>query len=276
MSIAAPHSLNGHVALVTGTNHGIGAATAVALAARGAAVLAAYFSIPDAHDAGTPQPVRDGWANDADHVVERIEAAGGLAQAMSADLADPASAAALFAAAEKCFGPVDVLVNNASAWIPDSFAATDRGEHVSGAALREVTAATFDRQFAVDARGSALLIAEFARRHIARGASWGRIVSMTSGGPDGFPSEVSYGAAKAALVNYTMSAARELAPYGVTANALHPPVTDTGWITDEVREFVAGSNDHFHIADPAEVAEVICWLVSDPAHLLTGDVLHLR
>src|SRR5580765_2830541 len=55
------------------------------------------------------------------------------------------------------------------------------------------------------------------RRHIGRGATWGRIVGLTSGGPNGFPGEVSYGAAKAALENYTMSAAFELAPLGITA-----------------------------------------------------------
>ncbi len=70
--------------------------------------------------------------------------------------------------------------------------------------------------------------------------------------------------------------ARELAPYGVTANVVHPPVTDTGWITDEVREFAAGSSDHFHVAGPREVAEVICWLAGEPAYLVTGNVLHLR
>lgn len=59
----------------------------------------------------------------------------------------------------------------------------------------------------------------------------GRIVGMSSGGPDAFPEEVSYGAAKAALENYTMSAAYELADLGITANIVHPPVTDTGWIT---------------------------------------------
>ena len=55
----------------------------------------------------------------------------------------------------------------------------------------------------------------------------------------GFPQEVSYGAAKAALENYTMAASSELAPYGITANIVHPPVTDTGWVTDEVRALVA-------------------------------------
>ena len=57
----------------------------------------------------------------------------------------------------------------------------------------------------------------------------------------GFPEEVSYGAAKAAQVNYTMSAALELAPHGITANMVHPPVTDTGWVTAKVREAVAAN-----------------------------------
>ena len=67
------------------------------------------------------------------------------------------------------------------------------------------------------------MIAEFARRHIARQATWGRVIGLTSGGELGFPEEVSYSAAKAAQVNYTMSAAVELAPFGVTANMVHPP-----------------------------------------------------
>ena len=79
------------------------------------------------------------------------------------------------------------------------------------------------------------MIAEFARRHIARHGDWGRIVSLTSGGPDGFPSEVSYGAAKAALENFTMSAAWELGRFGITANVVYPPVTDTGWLTPQIR-----------------------------------------
>ena len=66
--------------------------------------------------------------------------------------------------------------------------------------------------------GAALMIGEFARRHIARQAAWGRIIGLTSGGGLGFPEEVSYGAAKAAQENYTMSAALELAPFGITAN----------------------------------------------------------
>jgi 3-oxoacyl-[acyl-carrier protein] reductase len=139
-----------------------------------------------------------------------------------------------------------------------------------------MSAETFDRQFAVDARASAALIAEFARRHAARQATWGRIVGLTSGGPNGFPGEVSYGAAKAALENYTMSAAFELSTLGITANMVHPPVTDTGWITDNVRRYVADRPDLIHIAEPREVADIIAFLVSDEARLITGNVIHLR
>jgi len=124
--------------------------------------------------------------------------------------------------------------------------------------------------------GAALLIAELARRHVERGATWGRIVGLTSGGPNGFPQEVSYGAAKAALENYTMSAATELAPFGITANIVHPPVTDTGWVTDEVRRFVAESPEHHHVAAPEDVAEVIAWLCSDQARLVSGNIIRMR
>ena len=153
---------------------------------------------------------------------------------MEADLSDPATPALLFDLAEQQLGPVDILVNNATGWLADSFAAAQADR--LGRSLQPVTAAGWTRQFSVDAMAPALMIAEFARRHIARGADWGRIIGLTSGGDLGFPEEVSYGAAKAAQVNYTMSAALELAPYGVTANMVHPPVTDTGWVTDAVRD----------------------------------------
>jgi 3-oxoacyl-[acyl-carrier protein] reductase len=139
-----------------------------------------------------------------------------------------------------------------------------------------VTAATWSQQFTVDAMGAALMIGEFARRHIARGADWGRIIGLTSGGDLGFPEEVSYGAAKAAQTNYTMSAALELAPFGVTANMVHPPVTDTGWVTDAVRQAVAESTTLIHVASSAEVADVIAYLASDAAALITANVITLR
>jgi 3-oxoacyl-[acyl-carrier protein] reductase len=266
--------IDGRVAIVTGANHGIGAATATALAAHGARVLLTYLRVHDPLADGVPDAYRVNQAQHADGVVKSIRSAGGQADALEADLRDPATPAMLFDSAEATFGPVEILVNNATGWRQDTFKSVDHDR--LGRPLQALSASTADPVLEVDARGSALMIAEFARRHLARGASWGRIVGLTSGGSLGFPEEVSYGAAKAALENYAMSAALELADYGITSNVVHPPVTDTGWVTDAVREFVAASTELFHVARPEEVAEVIAFLCSDQARLITANVVHLR
>jgi 3-oxoacyl-[acyl-carrier protein] reductase len=263
-----------HVAIVTGANHGIGAATARRLAADGARVVVTYLRVDTSADPGTPDAYARARANGADGVIAAIHAGGGEALAVEADLADAATPARLFDVAEAEFGPVDILVNNASGWVQDTF--TPRTDDRFGRSLQPVSSATVDQQFAVDARATALLIAQFAQRHVARGATWGRIVGLTSGGPQGFPEEVSYGASKAALENYTMSAALELMAYGVTANVVHPPVTDTGWVNDEVRSAVQQSRDFIDVAAPEDVADVIAFLVSDGARRLTGNVVRLR
>ena len=273
-----PPPLAGRVALVTGANHGIGAATAAALAGLGADVAVTYLRTPPAtepgDDPGRPSAYAEQRRQGAEATVEAVEAAGASALAIEADLADPTTPARLFDAVEAALGPVEILVNNASGWRKDTFV-PEAGDRF-GRGTERVSAATVDAQFAVDARAGALLIAEFATRHRARAAGWGRIVGLTSGGPTGFPGEVSYGAAKAALDNYTMSASIELAGDGVTANVVHPPVTDTGWVTDDVRRFVEQSPDHVHVSAPAEVAEVVAWLCTDAARLVTGNLVRLR
>jgi 3-oxoacyl-[acyl-carrier protein] reductase len=270
----APLPITGRVAVVTGANHGIGAATAVALANAGVDVVIAYLRVDDPVAPGTPQAYRSQRASGADDVLAAIDGLPGRAIAIEADLLDASVIPDLFEHAERELGPVEILVNNASGWTADTFTSTSTDR--IGRMLAAVSAATIDRNLGVDARGGALMIAEFARRHIARGAAWGRIVGLTSGGPDGFPEEVSYGAAKAALENYTMAAATELAPHGITANIVYPPVTDTGWVTEEVRVFVARSSTHTRVAESVEVAEVITWLCSDAARLVTGSIVRLR
>ncbi|MGK2949013.1 MAG: SDR family NAD(P)-dependent oxidoreductase [Acidimicrobiales bacterium] len=267
--------LLGRAAVVSGANHGIGAATAVELARLGADVVVTYLAYtPDDHDPGRPDAYGSQREQGPEGVLTDIEAAGRRGHPIAADLTDPGTPAAIFAEAEATLGPVSILVNNASGWRKDTFAPA--GPDRLGRPTDHLTAATADPQLLVDARGGALMIAELAASVRRHRLGWGRIVSLTSGGPTGFPGEVSYGAAKAALENYTMSSATELAADGVTANVLHPPVTDTGWITDEVRAFVAQSADHHHVAQPDEVAEVIGWLCTDAARLVTGNILRLR
>jgi 3-oxoacyl-[acyl-carrier protein] reductase len=263
----------GHTAIVTGANHGIGAATALALARRGCAVLCTFLRVDD-DVPGFGPAYRDNRARGGAPVAEEIRAGGGRVLAVEANLSNPATASELFDTAEEHLGPVDILVNNASGWVADTF----RPAHndAFGRKVQVVSPGTWLQQFSVDAMGAGMLIAEFARRHIARGGTWGRIIGLTSGGEIGFPDEVSYGAAKAAQDSYTMSAAIELADYGVTANMVHPPVTDTGWVNDAVRKMVADSPTMFHVATPAEVAEVIAYLASDAAALVTANVIALR
>ncbi len=259
------------VAIVTGGNHGIGAATAVALATAGVDVLVTFLRLVDDHDPGVPPAYGAQRGAGGDEVLATIEPLAGRGGALEEDLAADGAPARIFDEAERRFGPVSILVNNASGWLADTFTPdpTDR----LGRRLAGVSPATIDRNPAVDARGGALLIAELARRHIARGAKWGRIVGLSSGGPMGFPQEVSYGAAKAALDNWTMAASTERAPFGITANMVLPPATDPGWVTDEVRAFVAASTEHHRIVGPADVAEVVAWLCSDAARLVTGNIL---
>ena len=270
----APPPLSGRTALVTGANHGIGAAIAVELARLGADVFVTYLRAAATGSDGPPDEseYEAQRRRDPSGVLSSIERHGVKFGSLELDLTQDDAAASVFDWVGRELGEIAILVNNASGWLQDTFSGgSDDG---LGRPMAPVTTATFDSNFGVDAKAGALLISEFARRHIETKSTWGRIVGLSSGGPSGFPTEVSYGAAKAALENYTMSAATELAGFGITANIVHPPMTDTGWITDDVRELAdkAGSR----VATAEEVAEVVGWLCTDAARLVTGNRIRLR
>lgn len=263
--------LQGKVAIVTGANHGIGAASARALAAQGVAVLLHYLRLP-AEGAGR----HPAHAASADAVVQAIRDAGGRAEAFEADLGDPATVPILFDRAEALFGPVEILVNNAAHWKPDTFLPefAYRERLWPAGLLPAVTAASHDRSFAVNSRAIALLIAEFARRHIARGARWGRIVNVSTGGSPGFAGEVSYGASKHGLESYSRAAAAELGRYGITVNIVSPGPIQTGWITPELEERIREKTPLGRVGRPEDVADVVVFLASEQARWLAGQLLH--
>ena len=155
-----------HVAIVTGANHGIGAAVAQRLAGDGAKVLVTYLRSRVVDDDATPERYQSNRMNDGEIVAERIRSNGGTAIAIEANLLDAATPGRLFDLAEAELGAVDIVINNATGWSSgDSFVAGNLDP--VGRGTPEVTAELFDRTFGVDARAGALMIAEFARRHLA-------------------------------------------------------------------------------------------------------------
>jgi 3-oxoacyl-[acyl-carrier protein] reductase len=271
--------LRGKVALVTGANHGIGAATAKTLAKVGVHVFITYFRPPvtsseESHEGGEYAHQR---AQNADAVVAAVRAFGVDADSAEVDLSDPAAVAILFDRVEAALGPVEILINNAAAWQADTFVAPEIRAAQTWPPpdfMKLLTAASHDLHFAVNSRATALMMIEFAHRHISRGAIWGRIVNISTGGAYCFPGEVSYGASKAALESYSRSAARELGPDGITVNIVSPGATQTGWITPELEDAIRNDTPLRRIGQPEDVADVILFLVSEQGRWLTGQLLH--
>lgn len=275
--------LAGKIALVTGANHGIGAATARALAHQGVAVMLHYLRLPGWPPGGTSDdPTMEHYAREmvrtADVVADAIRAEGGRAATFEADLADPAAVPALFDATQAALGPVDILINNADHSAADTFipsgAANDQWHAPAGYAIAPITAASFDAHFAVNSRATALMMAEYARRHVSRHASWGRIINLSTDGAAGYPGEVSYWASKAAVESLTRAAARELAPFGITANVVSPGPIQTGWISPTLEAAILPDIPLGRLGTPEDVADVIVFLASQQARWLTGQVLH--
>lgn len=276
--------------LVTGGNnpHGIGAATARAFAAQGAAVFLHYLrqtfdskSVKDQKELQTPGLpfFFSQQAKSADEVVQEIRNAGGKAGSWECDLAITKAIPALFDCAEDELGPVDVLVNNAAEYLADTFVPEsllqdqDAALWAGGPWMSMISAESVDRHFAVNTRAVALLMAEFTRRLVEKERSWGRIINVSADCSWGSPGEISYRASKYALESYSRSAAAELGPLGITVNVVSPGPVQSGYIAPEAEKELIKEIPLRRIGQPKDIADVILFVASEQAQWITGQVI---
>jgi 3-oxoacyl-[acyl-carrier protein] reductase len=276
--------LENKVALITGANHGIGAATARALVTQGAQVFLTYYREPTLYseeelcraletDVGGDVLYRARQQQPAEPLVRQIQFAGGRAAAHEADLSEPANIPRLFDLCEAELGPVDVLVNNHTHCNMETF---DPARTVDeGAGIRLTTAASIDAHFAVNARAVALLMQEYVRRYLRRGATWGRIINLSTDAAHAHVANVSYAASKHAIESYSRSAAAELGTYGITVNIVAPGPIQTGYITPEAEAEIASGTPLGRVGEPEDVADVVVFLASKQARWVTGQLLYV-
>ncbi len=285
--------LNEKVVLITGGNNpfGIGAAVARAFASHGAKVFIHYFrratELPDEDQRihGSPEPglafFLKQQAKTADEVLASIRDSGGIAESWGGDLREPENVHRLFEQAEKTFGHVDILVNNAAEYIADTFLPPGSfGEKTEvwegGPTPAAISEASHDRHFAVNSRAVAILMSKFAGRIIERQKRWGRIINISADCAWGAPMEISYRASKYALESYSRSAAAELGPHGITVNIVSPGPVQSGYILLEAEESLAMDIPLRRIGQPEDIANAVVFFASEQADWITGQLLFVH
>ncbi|HEU5011144.1 MAG TPA: 3-oxoacyl-[acyl-carrier-protein] reductase [Roseiflexaceae bacterium] len=237
--------LQGKVALVTGASRGIGRAIATSLAESGATVIVNYKSNAAA----------------ADEVVQAIGAAGGTARAMQADVSDPAQIEQLFKQIVAEHGRIDILVNNAGI--------------TRDTLLLRMKEEDFDAVIDTNLRG-VFLCTKAALRPMTK-ARGGRIINITSVvGLMGNAGQSNYAAAKAGLLGFTKSVAREMASRNITVNAVAPGYIETeltGVLGEDVRAAILENVPLGRLGQPQDVANMVCFLASDAAAYITGQTI---
>jgi 3-oxoacyl-[acyl-carrier protein] reductase len=239
--------------LVTGASRliGIGAATCLELARSGASVVFTHWSQYDHEQYGTPldEPAK---------LLEQLRALGVRAEAIEVDLSAADCGPKTFDAAEAVIGKIDILINNAA--------------HSTHDNVRTLTVESLDRHYFVNARASAMLTVEFARRFTG---THGRVVSFSSGqhlGP--MPDELGYIMSKGAIIAFAQSISQDLAKQRITINVLNPGGTDTGWMSEELYEAIRAEHPMNRVGTPQDAARAVAWLTSEEAFWINGQLIN--
>jgi len=278
-------NLYGKVVFITGANHGIGAETARKFSDQGAKVFVTSYrentnlssKLMDIAQKELIGGVLLYTANQQKPIymiADEIRSSGGEVFAMEADLSDPAIIPQLFDCCEQELGPVDILVNNHTYCVLETFD-PQKVDPDAEFPISYVSARVIDNHFIINARGFALLMAEYIQRYLRRGGKEGRIINISTDAAHAHDINVSYAASKHAIESYSRSAASELGKYGITVNIVAPGPIQTGYITPEQEKNIAASTPLGRVGQPEDVADVILFLASQQAHWLTGQLLYV-
>jgi 3-oxoacyl-[acyl-carrier protein] reductase len=240
--------LAGKIAVVTGGSRGIGRATSVALAEAGALVLVNYRSNEEA----------------AKQTLSLIEEAGGQAELVCFDVADPESVDRGLKAAIERHGRIDILVNNAGISIDQL--------------LLRVSPKDLDMTWATNVNGPIYCAKACIRPMMKK--RWGRVINLSSVvAESGNPGQAVYSSSKAALLGLTRTLAREYASRGITVNAVAPGFIETDMtadLSDAGKQGIIDQTPLGRIGRPEEVAAAVVFLASEEASYITGQVVRVN
>ncbi|WP_046180581.1 SDR family oxidoreductase [Domibacillus tundrae] len=243
------------IAIITGASRvkGIGAAICRELAETGYHIFFTYWT-----DYDKEMP----WSIELDEPMklkEELIQKGVKASCMELDLSNPDAPQQLLNEVIEQLGYPDILINNA---------AFSTNTDYSNLAAEEL-----DKHYMINIRATTLLSIQFARKFDKK--SGGRIVNLTSGQFQGpMPGELAYATTKGAVDALTITLSAELAPLGITVNAVNPGPTDTGWMTETIKSDLKPLFPFGRIGEPRDVAKTIKFLVSNEADWITGQIIH--